>query len=67
MVLVGEFAHGSVATNELAGGDFHFELVGELDASLFFGLAAAVGHEDVGARVVGLEPVAVVGGSRPTP
>jgi hypothetical protein len=37
-----------VATDELAGTDFELELVGELNATLFFGFAAAVGDEDVG-------------------
>lgn len=36
-----------MATNELAGGDFEFELAAEVEAALFFGFAAAVGDEDV--------------------
>ena len=42
-----QFAHRSVAADELAGGDFHFQLSRELEAALFFRFAAAVGYENI--------------------
>lgn len=47
-VLLGHLPHGSVSTDELARGNFHLKLIGELDASLFLRLTTSICDKDVG-------------------
>ena len=47
VIFLGHFTHGCVTADELAGRDFELELAAEVETTLFFGFAAAVGDEDV--------------------
>ena len=61
------FAHGRVATDELARVDFQVELVAEIEASLFLCLSAAVGQENIRTRILPLDVNSPIVNRYPSP
>jgi hypothetical protein len=44
-----------VTANELPWGDFHLELLAQLNASFQLGLAATIGNENIGPESISLD------------